>query len=922
MRRTRFDTRLIQILSAMGAIAIMVGVAAIAVNRHLVRTHDALMRSSLPATELTSRIDASAAVVGTLAQALVQADTSADLDRIAEALAGAVDSLERGARELGAVRRGAAPPGTERGAAGIVAQMTGEGHDLLRLSDRIAVQAAGIDEMGGRLDGLIEAQIDLARLRVTAGIAGVYSHPERDARRILDQLADRYFFGFERLAELARIVDAARLMLQQVPVSGTPEALAAAGADLTDRLGLAERRVIYMPSPSAREEAQAILVRLRGAAGPGGLLSLQAERMALQSSIATGSERLRQIIATLSAEARQARDAAQAEALAEIARAERVSSWLAAALFVLVLASVVTASALWLYARRQIVTRLADLSRRIVSVARGDFGAPMPISGHDEIGRMEKALNILRRRMREAARLRESLEDAVIARTGDVVAEMRASDAARAEAEAASRSKTEFLARMSHEIRTPLNGIIGMLGLLEAEVIGPGQLERVRTAHRAARELLEITNDILSYASSEDRTNRGNAVHFRLRELVGQLGHQLHSLAGAKGLEAVVDLAEPAPPVLCGDVVKIRQVVGNLVSNAVKYTRRGTVALSVDHAVEAATGRHVVSFTVADTGIGMTREAIARAFDAYERADSARRSGIEGMGLGLAISRNLTEALGGALSVESEPGIGSRFTLTVPLLPGEPDAVAEDEAPLAAHDFGRDVLVIEDNAVNRMVARGYLERLGCRVEEAETGAAGIRLAAERPFDLILIDLDLPDIEGGEVALRIGGGARLAILTAHLIEDTAENRARLSVGRILTKPVSPRALAELLEGSKPAAVDGTAVAESLRGDIADLGADVTGRIVGTFLGDLPEALEAIVSATPERQRKAAHRLKGAAANFRLAALCDVLGRIEAAPEGADAALIGRMRAAADSAAATLRAAAAAEGLQTEAGSTNL
>ncbi len=904
----------------------MVGVAAIGVNRYLVRAQGELVQTSLPAIELASRIGVAVEVVDSLEEALAEADTREGLDQVTEALMRTVTSIEEGTLRLERMSPTLAPSEPPPQAADIVARMSANAREELRLAQQVRAEALEMSQNGARLDSLIEAETDLARLRITASIADLYTKPDADPRQTLDALADRHFFAFERLTELARMVDATRLQFQQVPLLAAPDELQTVRDALAARLTLAVRRVAYLPSPMARREAATLLARQQQALAQGGVIALQQDRIALQRAIAQDRALLDTTIAALSERGRTARDTVQAASLVQIAAVKQRSERMIVALFVIVMGAVIVGATLWLYARRQLVERLGNISRRIVAVARGDYGAPLPISGNDEIGRMEKSLNILRRRARDAARLRDSLEEAVIARTGDVVAEMQASDAARAQAEAADQSKTEFLARMSHEIRTPLNGIIGMLDLLVVEEQDADRQSRARTALASARELLEITNDILAYAGGEDRGNRGNPVHFRLRELVGQMGHQLQSLAAPKGLETIIDMAEPAPQALFGDVVKIRQIVGNLISNAVKYTRRGTVTLRVDHAIDPESGEPVLSFTVADTGIGMTREAISHAFEAYTRADSAKRAGIEGIGLGLAISRNLTEALGGALSVESEPGVGSRFTLTVPLQKGDLAEAAEDDAGMPQDRLGHRVLVIDDHAVNLMVARGYLERLGCQVSEAATGSAGLQACRTQEFDLVLIDLDLPDMRGEAVAAELGqpeDGPLLVALTAHLIDDTHENRARHGVSRILSKPVSPRALAEVLKSVPSLALphDLRQVLDSLTQDLRDLGRDTTAQIVREFLDDLPRAVNTILTAAPEAQRKAAHKLKGAASNFRLDALCSVLADVEDPGNGADEDMLRLVQSRADDAETMLKAAAAEAGIQTVEGSTN-
>ncbi|MDO5606220.1 MAG: ATP-binding protein, partial [Paracoccus sp. (in: a-proteobacteria)] len=589
--------------------------------------------------------------------------------------------------------------------------------------------------------------------------------------------------------------------------------------------------------------------------------------------------------------------------------------------FGMLLAAVVLALAgiglVFLYARRRLLERMQAVTSRLVAVASGDTGAPLRITGQDEIGRMEKALNVLRVRTIQALHLRAELESAIQTRTRELVDEMQAADDA-------NRRKSEFLARMGHEIRTPLNGMIGMMELISGQ---PGaDRQRLETALTSARDLLQITNDVLSFAASDAGGGAVAATDFRLRDLIGQVHAPLAALAAKKGLEVAVDLAESAPPFLLGDVVKIRQVLGNLTSNAVKYTAQGRVSLLIDHAAGPG-GLHVISFTVADTGIGMTPEQAARVFDDFSRAEWARRSGIEGAGLGLAIARRLTEAMGGGLSVETAPGVGSRFTLTVPLHLGDPARITPAESEDQIARFCATVLVVEDHPVNRMVARGFLERLGCRVIEAETAAAA--LAEPGGFDLALVDLDLPDQPGQQVIAHLRQTCPrlpVAALTAHLLADDAATRAGLNVDAVLTKPVSPRALAEFLGRSLPpagtAATDHPRIEEQtqdagraavlavLRADTEAIGRATVQALITAFLDDLPGAVEDVITGDAVARRRAAHRLKGAASNFGLAGLCDLLARAEAAPAELDPA---RLRASAASAETALRDAARAAGL---------
>lgn len=876
----------------------MVGAAAMAVNWYLVRTHDEIIDRNLPVRELAARVDTQAGLIGPLTESITLAQNEADLSRAVGALGALIAEIEEGFARLGAERR--RPAGGEP-AGQTLSRMVETARAATLVQRDLGALYARIDAAGSRLEDLVSAQVDLARLRITAGLSELYDVPSVPADPRIDGLADRHFFAFDRLAELVRVVDALRLWMPSDVGTMSAEQIAQIRSDLSEAHEIALRRADYLPSRSARAELAGLLAHYGAALEPGGALDQQARLEALRAALAAEAVELRARVDDLVAEAAFLRDQALARSLTEIARADRVIVWLSMALVVFVVLALGVATFLWIYARKRLVARLGNVAQRIVAVAEGDFRTRIPISGQDEIGRMEKALNVLRHRAEEAARLRGNLEEAVLQRTGDVLHEMHDANAARADAVEANRKKTAFLARMSHEIRTPLNGIIGMLDLLKMEARPGTERERIGVASDSARELLAITNDILTFTSAEDGGAGRGATHFYLRDLLGQLGQHAQGLAREKGLETVVDLAEGAPPVLFGDVVKIRQILINLISNAVKYTPRGSVTLRVDHAPGPHPGTVVLSFTVADTGIGLSPEVARRAFDVYGRADAARRAGTEGVGLGLAIARQLTEAIGGGLHFESEPGLGTRFVLTVPMQPGDAAQIEAERGLDLPRAFSLDILVIEDHPVNLLVVRGLLEKLGCRVTEAPDGRAGLAAAGKGAFDLVLIDLDLPDMDGAEVAAQLRAQPappRMAALTAHLIEDTPEARARLCVDAILGKPISPRALVGLLEGvagqaftarapepeaPEPEGHPDASVLAVLRGDIDTMGAETVQQTLEAFLSDLPKGLAALAAASGAERARAAHRLKGAASNFALHRFCARLAEIEKTPD---------------------------------------
>ncbi|MBC7951133.1 MAG: response regulator [Rhodospirillaceae bacterium] len=374
------------------------------------------------------------------------------------------------------------------------------------------------------------------------------------------------------------------------------------------------------------------------------------------------------------------------------------------------------------------------------------------------------------------------------------------------EAEAAARTKSEFLAVMSHEIRTPMNGIIGMARLMLDESMTASQRNRLETLRHSAEALLAILDDILDFSKLEAGRLDYERIAFRPSEVVEEVVGLLKPRATEKGLAFTIDVSADLPAWVLGDPGRLRQVLLNLAGNAVKFTEFGGVTLQIA-AVDG-----WLEFSVADTGIGLDETQRGRLFQSFSQADATISRRYGGTGLGLAISKRLVEGQDGIIGVESEPGHGSRFWFRLPLLAAQAPSVTAFRAPVA--DLRPlTVLLAEDNAINQMVARGFLQRAGHHVIVANNGAEAVELvSAGGGFDLVLMDMQMPEMDGLEATRAIramaGRAATLPIiaLTANAMQSDEERCRAAGMNDYVSKPIDPdrlyAAMARVLAGSAP------------------------------------------------------------------------------------------------------------------------
>lgn len=856
--------------------------------------HDALAQRAVPLFNQSRTLAELGGRIVLTGQFLTQVDDPAELIRTEQRLKSDMAALNRHMAEfdqIGPNSQVSAPllATSERVEAllseqvKLVGERLAQEHNFNQGLDRI-------NQVALDMANLVDSQLANAETAIVARSIGLYE-AGADRIRHADDLIEVDLLQLRRMSELKYNLVRLRQQLVLLPQAPDPETVTALGQKFDTLSRYLPLMIQEVRDPERRRAMESMMTRL---AEGSHLYELRSQQLTFAPRLVALSSQVEQEFARLNSRMDDLLLRAN-NAISDAGKqADEAFRWSQITLVALgLLALGVGLLLVWQVVLKDVVVRINYYTNALLSLSEGKLDVKVTAKGEDELSRLAGAIrtfkeNVVARRKAEAELRHQHkvLEQTVSERTVELslvnrklAEQLKVSAKATEDAEDASRAKSSFLATISHEIRTPMNGILGMAQLMESESLTPQQKSQLGVIQRSGESLLEVINDVLDYSKIEAGELELQEAPCDLASLAREVVDTLGAVASGKGLDLTLTLEEDLAEAYLCDRGKVRQIMMNLASNGVKFTSHGKVDLRL-----TTQGQHLC-FQVSDTGPGIEPERQQTIFEPFRQADANHTPG--GTGLGLSISRRLAEAMGGTLTVASQAGRGAVFTLLVELMPCDAPERGESQVDLPPPGY---LLVVEDNPTNQLVISGFLERLGQRYHLASDGQEALAALEQGPFDLALVDINLPDISGDLLRPRLaenqfskfGQALPCVAMTAHAFTEQVEAFMASGFDGFIAKPLKLDELATVLCGQAKVCLASRETPQQellnqcqLDQDLSVLGAGTMATMCHRFQNDSDQLL----TCEDDQWKGAIHRLKGGAGAVGMTALAQACAELE-------------------------------------------